>query len=309
MEVPWPKPMSNGVFLVNKAKGIHKPAGLEYALSVRQSLKGPYADVDPVVRPDGTWTYKYYQERADPAKRDSQFTNVALLACMRDRIPVGVIRQIRPKPNPRYWVQGLALVEEWKDGYFRLEGFGPSGELHLQGSQIAAAGRLITEDETFDPSSIEDARRWIRASIVRRQGQGMFRAAVLAAYGGRCAISGFSVPEALEAAHIYQYLGAQTNVVTNGLLLRSDLHALYDLGLLAIDPMSMTVMLSPRLLDSDYGPLVGQAIRLPLHRTHWPNTAALERHASWAKSTWGENMIRSTAAAGVGHAPRINSTP
>lgn len=288
-EVPWPKPMADGTFLVNKAKGIHKPAGLEYAISVRESLGGPYADHDPVVRPDGSWSYKYYQEQPDPTKRDSQFTNVALLACQRDGIPVGVIRQVKAKPNPRYVVMGLALVQEWEDGYFRLEGLGPSGEVGLPvPSDAVSPGIANATVDSFNPHSVEDARRWLNASIVRRQGQGVFRAAVLSAYGGRCAISAFGVAEALEAAHIFRYLGTETNVVTNGLLLRSDLHTLYDLGLLAIDPSSMTVLLAPKLMGSDYGPLAGTAIRLPVNEADRPNQTALMMHASWAKSTWGE---------------------
>lgn len=126
-DVSWPQPMPDGTFLVNKAKGIHKPAGLKYALSVRQSLNGPYADLDPVIHADGSWTYQYFQEQPDPAKRDTMFTNVALLECQKDGIPIGVLRQVKVKPDPRYRVMGLALVREWKDGYFRLEGFSPSG--------------------------------------------------------------------------------------------------------------------------------------------------------------------------------------
>ncbi|MFS8976869.1 HNH endonuclease signature motif containing protein [Cupriavidus necator] len=288
-EVPWPKPMADGTFLVNKAKGIHKPAGLEYAVSIRQSLSSPYADRDPVVRPDGSWTYEYYQEQTDPTQRDSQFTNVALLACKRDGVPVGVIRQVKEKPNPRYLVMGLALVQEWEAGYFHLEGFGPGGEVGRPVFSSAASPQTTdTTADAFNPTSIEDARRWINASIVRRQGQGAFRAVVLSAYGSRCAISACDVVEALEAAHIFRYLGKQTNVVTNGLLLRSDLHTLYDLGLLAIDPASMTVLLAPKLMGSDYGPLAGTAIRLPVNEADRPNQAALTMHASWAKSTWGE---------------------
>jgi len=92
------------MFLVNKAKGIHKPAGSPYALSIRQSLNGPYPDRDPIVKADGSWTYQYFQEKPDPAKRDSMYTNVALLACQRDEIPVAVIRQVKAKPNSRYKV-------------------------------------------------------------------------------------------------------------------------------------------------------------------------------------------------------------
>lgn len=127
-EIPWPEPLPDGTHLVNRPKGIHKPRGWRHALSVRQSLNGPYADEAPVVRPDGAWTYRYFQEALNPNERDEQFTNRALLACQEDGVPVAVLRQTRPKPNVRYEVLGLARVLGWKDGYFTLEGYGPDGK-------------------------------------------------------------------------------------------------------------------------------------------------------------------------------------
>lgn len=122
-KIGWPQPLPNGLFLVNRAKGIHKPGGWRHALSVRQAIGSPYADLDPEQRADGNWTYRYFQEGKDPADRDRYFTNRALLACRDDAIPVGVLRQTRSKPNVRYDVLGLALVRDWHDGYFTFEGF------------------------------------------------------------------------------------------------------------------------------------------------------------------------------------------
>lgn len=285
-DVPWPKPMPDKTFLVNKAKGIHKPAGLKYALSVRQSLKGPYADRDPVIHADGSWTYQYFQEQPDPAKRDTMFTNVALLACQKDEIPIGVLRQVKAKPNPLYRVMGLALVREWNDGYFTLVGFSPSGMVAGPGTEPPDSSNEVPEEDKFNPHNVEDARKWINASIVRRQGQGKFRADVLTAYGNRCAISTCDVPEALEAAHIFGYLGTETNVVTNGLLLRGDLHTLYDLGLIAVDPTSMKVVIAPRLDRTNYGHLAGASVRLPEKVEHHPNFDALKLHTDWSRSKW-----------------------
>lgn len=285
-DVPWPQPMPDGTYLVNKAKGIQKPVGLKYALSVRQSLNGPYADRDPVIHNDGSWTYDYYQEQPDPAKRDSMFTNVALLAFQQDEVPIGVIRQIKTKPNPRYRVMGLALVREWRDGYFRLEGFGPSGTLKNPASEAVTESKFELEQIEFDPENKEDARRWITASIVRRQGQGKFRAAVLEAYGNHCAISTCDLPDALEAAHIFRYLGPETNFVTNGLLLRSDLHTLYDLGLIMIDPISMRVFIAPKLQKSVYADLAGLVVRVPSKIEERPSRSALQKHYTWARSLW-----------------------
>ncbi|MFK3739704.1 hypothetical protein [Massilia sp. TN1-12] len=152
-EVSWPSPRPNGFFLVNKAKGIHKPAGSAYALSVRESLGGPYPDRAPVYEADGSWTYPYFQEQPDPEKRDSMFTNRALLACQRDRIPLGVIRQVKAKPNPRYKVLGLAIVGNWEDGYFNLRGLIPDGTNLSYIGELAKAEGAGSEDKEFNPAS------------------------------------------------------------------------------------------------------------------------------------------------------------
>src|ERR1700722_13744752 len=45
-----------------------------------------------------------------------------------------------------------------------------------------------------------------------------------------------AIPWVLEAAHITPYMGASTNSLLNGLLLRADIHTLFNLGLISIDP-------------------------------------------------------------------------
>ena len=60
-----------------------------------------------------------------------------------------------------------------------------------------------------------------------------------------CAITRCDAIEALEAAHVRPYRGPGSNVVSNGLPLRSDIHILYDLDLIAIDPDMHEVTLSP----------------------------------------------------------------
>jgi len=66
-----------------------------------------------VLRTDGTWLYAYFQENDDPNARDQEFTNRALMSCLRDRVPVGVMRQVSLKPDVCYRVLGLALVTGW----------------------------------------------------------------------------------------------------------------------------------------------------------------------------------------------------
>jgi hypothetical protein len=80
----------------------------------------------------------------------------------------------------------------------------------------------------------------------------------------------------LEAAHIIPYRGPQTHEVSNGLLLRADIHTLFDLDLLKIHPIEMRVELSPILADSDYASHEGRRLRLPEALASQPSRDALE---------------------------------
>jgi|GEM_PF-5192840 len=127
-EVGWPAPIE-GMFLANKAKGIHKPAGLKYALSIRQSLTGPYQDIVQY-QSDGSWQLDYAQEGENP----EYFTNVSLNACMKDCVPIGVMLQVRTKPNSRYKVLGLGQVVNWQAGIFEIHTRLPAKRLTATGA-------------------------------------------------------------------------------------------------------------------------------------------------------------------------------
>lgn len=113
----------------------------------------------------------------------------------------------------------------------------------------------------FDPSAIEDGRERVAREIAIRRGQSAFRQRLLEAYGC-CAMSGSTVEPALEAAHIVSYQGPGTNHLTNGLLLRADLHSLFDFGLLSVDAATLTILVSPQLAHSEYAALHGQRLKL-----------------------------------------------
>lgn len=287
-EQPWPKPLTGGVLLATRAKGIYKPAWTEYALSVRQTLKSLYADREPVTRPDGTWSYDYFQEKRDLEARDSLFTNLAMLKARRDQVPVGVMKQTREQPRARYRVLGVALVTGWEAGYFQLEGFNTKGysqglsvprdasvELEVEGVVAQASG-------AFDSRNIADARERTLSAIVRRRGQPQFRQELMQAYGARCAITGCDAPDALEAAHIQKYRGPATNHLANGLLLRADLHTLFDLGLISIDSRTMTVLVSRELAHTYYEKFEGAKILMPENPLARPSTEALDAHRAEA---------------------------
>ena len=81
-----------------------------------------------------------------------------------------------------------------------------------------------------------------------RLGQGAFRSLVLDAYGRHCALTGESTVPVLEAAHIRPFAGEGDHRISNGLLLRSDFHKLFDVGLVTVQP-DYRVRVSPRIRD------------------------------------------------------------
>lgn len=267
-------------------KGIWKPAGTEYALSVVQTHKGIYEDQDPIYDDEGVWTYFYHQQGKtledlrDPTRH---YANVGLMRCEQDGIPVGVI--IPAESGRGYQVLGLAFVEKsHTPGYFKLVGPVSVGSPSV--AAVVAADEAATMSaaliglplEDFDPNSVRDDRLKVIAQVHRRQGGPRFRRALLSAYGGRCAMTEFDAEPALEAAHIIPYRGPQTNHPANGLLLRADMHDLFDLGLVAVDTETMRIRLADELSGTKYEPLDGKRLLLPSDVSIRPNTEALDMH-------------------------------
>ena len=282
-ERPWPGQLSDGTLLASKAKGIYKPSWTKYALSVRRSLGGPYPDREPKFRPDGTWSFEYFQENTDPDQRDAEYTNVGMVRCMDDGVPVGVFTQVSTTPSARYRILGLASVGGWEAGYFQLEGFSTDGMAYRRRSQADVNALLKQHESTVfrDWDDFGDGRDFAIATVVRRRGQPKFRRALLEAYRGRCAISGCDAEVALEACHIRPYRGSPSNTFSNGLLLRADLHTLFDLGLIAVDTKNMKVVIAPELEGTSYGEFAGLSVASPAIESSGSNLRALDWHFGW----------------------------
>ena len=129
----------------------------------------------------------------------------------------------------------------------------------------------------------EDARRRAAAVRVDRAGQGTFRLRLLRAYDGQCAVTGEHAVPVLEAAHIQPYLGPASNHPQNGIMLRSDLHRLYDAGYVTVTP-DLRLEVSHRLRDEfkngkHYYEMAGRSVHVPLNPQLIPSSRALEWHA------------------------------
>jgi len=138
-----------------------------------------------------------------------------------------------------------------------------------------------TENEEMGPPDEVQQR-----AIKVRRGQAQFREKLLAAYGRTCAITGCKVVDLLEAAHIRPHAEELNYSVTNGLLLRADIHTLYDLDLLSIDTR-LRVRLAPLLLQSEYKNYDGRELRHPNYPSEMPNVDALDRRYQAFKEKQG----------------------
>ncbi|EKA6284244.1 HNH endonuclease [Salmonella enterica] len=107
----------------------------------------------------------------------------------------------------------------------------------------------------------EDQRQIVERQIKQRRGQKTFRDQLLKS-NPTCAITGCKLVDILEAAHIDAYRNDSHNHISNGLLLRSDIHTLYDLNLCAIDPNTKTIHFSAEALKNGYSKFEGLKISI-----------------------------------------------
>ncbi|WP_179188614.1 HNH endonuclease [Kiloniella majae] len=137
---------------------------------------------------------------------------------------------------------------------------------------------VILNNFSFDPDGVSEGRDYIDRAVAARSGQPAFRKKLLNVYKNKCAITGTNVLGVLEAAHIIPYNGAETNNIQNGLLLRSDLHTLFDRGLIRIKSTNYSVQLSSLLKNTYYSNFNENIINLPVNESARPSRRALDYH-------------------------------
>jgi putative restriction endonuclease len=144
---------------------------------------------------------------------------------------------------------------------------------------LSAVVDRYAEDPRFAPGEVFGTDVMSK----RRLGQKSFQALVLDAYRGRCAITGERIRPVLQAAHIQPVSVGGQNRTDNGLLLRSDVHTLFDAGYLGVDA-KLRFMVSSRLRaefenGEEFYSKAGIEIALPDRRADRPAREFLEWHA------------------------------
>jgi putative restriction endonuclease len=248
--------------LMDRQRGIRKPAGMEAALAIRTTFTAPgqtppYADA---VGADGLQRYKYRGN--DPQHPE----NVALRRAFELKLPliwfVGVASGLYEPIYP-VWVVG--------DDPAKLE-----FALALDEGQ-----RFVTPGSSMD----EDARRYVERLTKARLHQRVFRSQVLLAYDGRCAVCRLRHTELLDAAHIIE--DGKPNglpVVPNGLSMCKIHHAAFDNKILGVRP-DLTLHVRTDVLEEVDGWMLTGGIQcvhnknlevIPSERAARPDTSRLE---------------------------------
>jgi HNH endonuclease len=165
--------------------------------------------------------------------------------------------------------------------------------IRITGAQWADPGRKFVDLEpapTVDlvkAADIEKQREIERLERItkHRPEQAKFRSELFGVYNGACAVTGCSIPEALQAAHLETLDGKDINDPCNGILLRADIHELFDAGLLSLSRDGLELETSELLTDDYYLGFKGAPVFRP------PSFAPSETHIDAHRRTSGFSVL------------------
>jgi len=218
------------------------------------------------------------QELIDVTKYEAQYGSTFV------PVPAGIsgidLRSAAFRPNPQMSIEEIDASRIADRVAANAPGARSILEQFLQRRFVDGSDRTSSDNNSdaegyggYVPQ-MSDRRDRITAAIRERRGQQKFRKDLQKRYGSACAISGSTVTAILEAAHIWPYRGTEDNHPENGLLLRADLHTLYDLNLIGIDEQ-LQVHITRDLCGTEYEALHGKFLGIALR----PSTAAIR--ARW----------------------------
>lgn len=268
-----PIPLARQAGIFSPSKAVVEYLGNRYALSVHSNDLKRYPDKEPSRLGNGTWVFDYAAQDGDDRVAGQEYNEV-LMNCLDDAVPIGVM--IKETAGFRVW--GLAYVERYNSVSKMFTLHGPvNAETERRGLFVFSAADQLTKEEAAVINGPDDEEERRLISRVARIQQESFRRKLLIEYDSTCAVTGANVPEVLQAAHIEPYRGRVSQVASNGLLLRSDVHLLYDAHLLSVMPESHLVRMSERLRGTSYERWNGTVIRMPRRIEARPNDELLEQ--------------------------------
>lgn len=119
-----------------------------------------------------------------------------------------------------------------------------------------------------------------------------FKKMILEAYNGTCAITGETTKAVLEACHIQDFINDERNHYQNGLLLRVDIHRLFDKGLIQVNE-DYTISVSSKVISEEYQRYNGTKIMLPKNKNWFPSKDALICHNEKTNKEGAKELVGS----------------
>lgn len=174
----------------------------------------------------------------------------------------------------------IKVPGSWAPNIVSFRGYSTDDE---EGRKLWDAVQASSTASTVTGFSDSEQARYGEPILVKpRLGQGAFRVLVTDSYRRRCAVSGERTLPALDAAHIMPFANGGEHEATNGILLRRDIHSLFDAGYVTITPQ-LKFEASPRIREEfengrHYYELHGQTISVPENPRNAPDMSALKWH-------------------------------
>lgn len=178
----------------------------------------------------------------------------------------------------------IPIPQDWKRNIVRGKSYDlatPIGFALLE--RVREAMARSAADAALIQSLPTSAARFGEPVLIRpRLGQGAFRVLVTDAYSRRCTVTGERVLPVLEAAHIRPYAEVGRHELANGVLMRSDLHRLFDKGYMTVTP-ELKLVVSRRIREDfengrDYYALQDRVLRMPKREVDRPDKENLVWH-------------------------------
>lgn len=179
--------------------------------------------------------------------------------------PQQYLSSTKTQPIPAAWMRA-----GWKKSNHDFD------QQYVELRRVVPLEAITLADDVGDDGLDNENRQFV--NIKTRRGQADFRNRLRRAYGGTCAITGSTVTPLLEAAHIVPHALKTDYATSNGLLLRADIHTLFDLHLIAIDADGR-VAVSRTLEGTEYAQYHGRCfVAFPVASDDQPSTDELKRH-------------------------------
>lgn len=248
--------------LINPRRGIYKPKEMRFLLSIKTVFPKPgarvwYDDQREVHRQiyQGEEAVDYAFMGDDPDSAENRWLREAL----EHHVPIIYFLGVSPG---RYQVVLPTFIIDWDRASLRAR----------------VVFGLLEQSKVISPNTPLERRYALRV-IKQRLHQGAFREAVVAAYRGRCAISGLPETMLLDAAHIVEDRDEQFGhpIVPNGVPLSKIHHAAFDAHLIGVDA-DYRIHVAKRLLGQNDGPMLqvlkaldGGSLKMPNRKQDYPD--------------------------------------